>query len=765
VVLAASLTLVLIAHAQSPIVPAKSTFIVPTPNACQSNYDQFYIAEPGVYGYWGLCEIGTSPSIYDYAGRWDLSPQSNAWSSGPGTITGGIPGPVPDGETADQVATSSSFIANQDIPMNTNQGTMAVWVNTDATNYPMAMMYFQALAGFGQSHISVEEVTPSSSECFTGMFGNSSGSSFITPQACGYAPNTWHRVVFTWFGGTMNLYVDGTNVASSVYSGSLDNQVFVYRLFPESANTGKQMTLAKALIANQAWSATQVAADYNPTFILPPSGGAYVTNQLLGTIHRDVLGYVDGNSDLSSAPKISALKTGLSSMGTKAVRTANGSAGGSADLEDWRGGASCTATPGVTAPPPNLSTMDTMDNYIPEVSIPLGSDSGFTVNYGTNPPSCNAGGDPVANGSDLVQYANVQQRYGIKYWEIGNELFGGGVFETDFHPMPGNGTSYGLYESAFYNAMKQVDNSILVGIPVADGVYSWLADWTLPAMQAAKYDAVIYHNYPMTDPITDGQSLYQERVRSNVGRTRGSLLGLQTELLNVNKSPDAIWITEWNADVNGNLWSRQTLGAAMPMFATMLLAEYMEAGVQYATWFTQGNNSVCLQYNYDWNGQTAYNWYDCGGDFLAYINPQDNETVVGLKPGNITPASRAFQLLSESGFVTEGEHMLRVVTDLQNAPWLAAYAATHGSTYEVILINRDRDNPHTVPIQIAGESSGQGVHQWTYALAQYNRTRNGNWGVNPVTASQGAWNSELQASLPPWSVNVILVNSEVPAVK
>ena len=39
--------------------------------------------------------------------------------------------------------------------------------------------------------------------------------------------------------------------------------------------------------------------------------------------------------------------------------------------------------------------------------------------------------------------------------------------------------------------------------------------------------------------------------------TRGNLLSLQTELLNVQKSPDAIWITEWNANVNGNLWSRQ----------------------------------------------------------------------------------------------------------------------------------------------------------------------------------------------------------------
>jgi hypothetical protein len=622
----------------------------------------------------------------------------------------------------------------------------------------MAMIFLEPVVGHGKSLVSIQAITPSDSECFTGTFGNAYGSSFTTPPACGYTPNIWHRLVFTWSGKKLELYIDGAAVSKYYYGGALDDTVFVYRLFPESGNTGKQMTLAKALIANEAWSAAQVKDDYRAVVLLPPSGGAYVTNQLLGVIHRDVLGYADANADLSTAPLVNALTTGLSTLGATAVRIANGSSGASADQEDWKGGPSCTATIGSTIPAPNLSTHDTLDNYVQEVSLPLGTSIGFTVNYGSNPPSCNAGGDPVSNGADLVEYANIQMHYGIKYWEIGNELAGGGTFETDFHPKPGDGASFGTYEGAFYDDMKMVDDSILIGIPVADGVYSWLASWTLPAMQAAKYDAVVYHNYPMSDPITDGQTLYQERVTSHVGRTRGSLLGLQTELLNVNKGSDAIWITEWNANVNGNLWSRQTMGAVMPMWATMELAEYMQAGVSYATWYAQGMSDVCMIYNYDWNGETAYNWWDCGGSFLTYTAPLAAETVVGLQAGNITPTARAFQLLSESGFVTEGEHMLRVITDLENAPWLAAYAATHGSSYEVILINRDRDNAHAVPIQIAGEPTGQLVQQWTYGRAQYDQTQTGNWSVAPVTSGQSSSGSELQGVLPPWSVNVFLVN-------
>jgi hypothetical protein len=399
-------------------------------------------------------------------------------------------------------------------------------------------------------------------------------------------------------------------------------------------------------------------------------------------------------------------------------------------------------------------TQNNLGNFVSKVSRPLRASLGYTVNYGTNPPACNSGGDPASNGSDLVAYANIQKQYGIKYWEIGNELYNGGGSETDFHPTPGDGASYATYEVAFYNAMKQKDGSILIGIPVADGVYSWLASWTLPAMQAGKYDAVVFHSYPMRDPITDGQTLYPERVTSNMSRTRGSLLALQTELLNVKKNPDAIWITEWDGNVNGNLWSRQTMGAVMPMFATMQLAEYMQAGVQYATWYTQGMSDACYQYNYDWEGESAYNWWGCGGGFLTYTGALTGERVVGLAAGNVTPAGRAFQLLSESGFVTEGEHMLRVVSDVQKAPWLSAYAATHGSSYVLILINRDRDKARTVPVAFAGKTSGAAVRQWTYGKAQYDQSRFGDWSAAPVVSTRGPWSGRFHAALPPWSVNV-----------
>ena len=49
---------------QASTIPPNSVFAPPARNQCQSKWDQFYIAEPGVYAYWALCETGNVPNVY-----------------------------------------------------------------------------------------------------------------------------------------------------------------------------------------------------------------------------------------------------------------------------------------------------------------------------------------------------------------------------------------------------------------------------------------------------------------------------------------------------------------------------------------------------------------------------------------------------------------------------------------------------------------------------------------------------------------------------
>ena len=685
--------------------PTQSVFLPPAQNACQSDYDRFYEAESGVYAYWALCEPGAAAQIYDYVGQFDLTSAASAWGNG---FVGGVtPGPVNDSETAVSVPTASYAIENQGIPLNSNGGTLSGWVKADATNYPVTAAYLGAVSLKSQVSIGV---SIASGLCFNGNFTNSAGT-VSTIQKCGFGANTWHRVSLSWAAGRLSLYVDGDLASSGIYVGSLDDALFYYRLFPGCCDTGKSMSLAKVSVSNQAWSAAQVAADFAPVLAPVPVAGVYVSGERLGEIHRDVLGYGDMNQNIATPAVRTALLAGLKKAGVAAVRYGNGYGGFNADLENWQGGVVCTHVPGTTGPARNVATGDSLDNFMPQVAEPLGLDVTFTVNYSTNAPFCDAGGDPIVNGADLVQYANLSKNYGIKHWEIGNELFSTSS-ETDFHPNPNTGASYVQYEPAFYNAMKAKDPSIKIAVPVGLAIYSWQTLFDFPVLAGASYDAVVWHNYPMRDPITDGATLYQDRVASEIERTHGALLKLQTELLNYGKSPDAIWITEWNGEVAGNKWSKQTMGAVTPMFVATQLAEYMQAGVQGGHMVGAGAAQRLFHTQLRWPGRNCLQLVGvrCNRPGLCSPTPGHGEVNVGLQPGDLTPAGRAFRSCRKAVSSPRASICSAPRTDQVNAPWLESYAATHGSSYAVLLINRDRDLAHTVPVAIDGLPAGGGRH-------------------------------------------------------
>jgi hypothetical protein len=742
--------------------PKGSHFEAPPENACKSRYDDFYGSEPGVYAYWALCETGTNPAIHDYVGQYDFDTAHISWRKG--TITGDPDGPVKDGEGAISIAASApSTQVAQNFVLNKNAGTIAAWVKIVSLPGPgTGAIPFSVWSLHGYSGVSIVVSAKNDAACFGASWQNSTahsersstdGNIWLPEAKCGFPLNAWHRVVLTWGDGRLRMYVDGTLAHAAPYTGAFSDQVFLYRLFPAPGGAG--MMLAKALVSNQSWSDNEAAADYAPTFPKLNPGGVRITNRALGTIHRDVLGYAEDNSDLSNPKLVASLVEGLRAAGVTSLRYASGGGGISADLSSWDGKDGCTPKRGITAHAQSEKTTNTLDTYLANVARPLGLHVGYTVNYGTNPPLCDAGGDPETNGGKLVDYANNARHYGIKYWEVGNEVWSK-QSEPDFHDRPNKGESYAENEAAFYKTMKGRDPSISIAVPIALGIYDWL-NFSLSTLTGASYDAAVMHNYPVHDPVSDGATLYQDRVASNSGRTRGNLLSLQTMLLNAGKKPDSIWVTEWNGDAGGGgKWSRQSMGAVMPLFATMQLAEFMRAGVQYATWWTQGRNPVCMTYYYDWTGESAYNWYSCGSLALTYTGPVPVEKAVGLRPGDLTPVGRAFQILSESGFVAEGEHMLETVKDSQGAPWLLSYAATHAHSYAVILINRDRDEAHTVPVSIDGKTSGAAVTQWTYGRAQYDQTHSGNWSVGPASSRKGPWEGTFNAVLPPWSVNVLI---------
>ncbi len=731
---------------------------LPRANACQSAYDSFYETEPGVFAYWALCEKQSDDLGFDYLGAWPLA---HGFTHGLG-IQGGVAGPVPDGEHAAQTLDSQAKLEQQGIFLNKHAGTLALWLNADAGGYPLMAESMTAIDGKSSVAVEVLQKTDSKELCVRGSFRTRLGESFHV-EHCDLRSDSWHRIVMTWNEGELSLYVDGTLRSKVSYKELLDDAIFYYQLFPGCCETGKQMSIAKALIANRAWSAAEVGDDFKPKLSSPPAGGVLVLPLRLGVIHRDVLGYVDANQDLSPAP-LAALLTGLKLAGVTALRYTGG---GFPDADNWRGGkADCTAVDGQTTPSRTGTTSNTLQHMMEAVAKPLGLDVDMTVNYGSNPPSCDDGGSAQRNGADLVSFANQERKYGINRWEIGNEQYSYDGPNIDLHPNPyfkSHGhelSTYTTYEPQFYEAIKAVDPTVRIAVPSAgpNPGYDPLVHYQVPLLKQAKFDALILHSYPIVDPITDGSTLYQERVDAGT-QVRGTLLSFQTQLLNAGKPSGAIWVTEWNGEESGNQWSKQSMGAVMPLFTAIQIAEFMQAGVEFATWQAQGETAVCSTYNYDAKGESAYNWWSgCGNTALVYTGSTANvgEVQVGLKPGDLMPAARGFQILSQSGFVKDGEHMLRVQTDAAGAPWLAAYAATHNGSYAVLLINRDADHEHAVPVRLAERRAGDAVEVWSYGKRQYDRSRSGDWQAGPVMTRMPSWHDGTEVVLPPLSVNVII---------
>ncbi|MDQ3003325.1 MAG: carbohydrate-binding protein, partial [Fibrobacterota bacterium] len=85
-----------------------------------------------------------------------------------------------------------------------------------------------------------------------------------------------------------------------------------------------------------------------------------------------------------------------------------------------------------------------------------GTEAMFTVNFGKGTPQ---------EAADWVKYVNKTKKAGVRFWEIGNELYG------DWHPQHTTGTDYGMRAAEFIKAMKAADPSIQVAVVwVLDGL-------------------------------------------------------------------------------------------------------------------------------------------------------------------------------------------------------------------------------------------------------------------------------------------------------
>lgn len=254
--------------------------------------------------------------------------------------------------------------------------------------------------------------------------------------------------------------------------------------------------------------------------------------------------------------------------------------------------------------------------------------------------------------AEMVRYLNVERKYGVRFWAIGNEP---DIYSnTGFVPFTID--QYNKQWRAFYTAMKQVDPSILIMGPDTSAGTDPDYKWTTPFLQANGdvVDIVSMHYYPFyreqrPDVLLSGPELFGAWVRDTkalIQRTTGRNI------------PFAV--PEFNTTSD---WLRQDEASAASIYAGVYLADLLGTAAQsqvymlnFFTFYERSSLSMIRPAN----GQLRPTYYameaykDFGGSLLttasnvngvkAYASRSDDGRV-NVVLTNRNPDAREFDLV------------------------------------------------------------------------------------------------------------------------
>ena len=358
----------------------------------------------------------------------------------------------------------------------------------------------------------------------------------------------------------------------------------------------------------------------------------------------------------------------------------------------------------------------------------IGAQPILIANYGTGTPQ---------EAAAWVQYANVTKGYGVKYWEIGNEQYGDGIYGANWEANNYSDKSPAQYATEllqFASAMKAVDPSIKIGAVLTlpgnwpDSVVASGAsgDWNQQVLSIAgsAIDFAIVHFYP---PSSLGAS-----VVNAPDQLGGELAQLRQEI-------------------------NQYAGAHGP-------------GIQVAMTETDGNNFMDTQpgalYGADTymtsleNGVFTVDYWDLRNGATAISTAPDGATDYGdegvLSSGGCVgstceppmstpfPSYYAISMLSKLGL--PGDTMVNAGTDQQ---LVTAHAVRNANgDLSVMLINKDPANSYQVSLHYAG---------FTPVSAAPTVYAYGDEASSITSAPQGTSASQ---ALPPYSIETIVLQPQ-----
>jgi Cellulose binding domain len=400
----------------------------------------------------------------------------------------------------------------------------------------------------------------------------------------------------------------------------------------------------------------------------------------------------------------------LSGAGVKVIRFPGGS---ESDQYNWK-----TNTDVVSG----ATQATSFDQYATMLSQ-AGAQGMITVNYGTG-DSVGAAESPPETGAQLaadwVRYANVTHNYNIKYWEIGNEIYGNGTYtaqwEADRHCASGANPAncgpavYAQNVKAFITAMKAVDPTIKIGVVLVapgswpDGVTSAGSPqpWNQTVLSAlgSQIDFADVHYYPQNPSTVTPPGPTDAGLLSDTAQISGIVSNLRSAMGQyAGNSAIPISITETNS-VSSNP-GKQTVSVVNALYLAQDYLGWLASGVTNIDWWQIHNNLVTTGDN----GSSLYgtaNYGDYGVLSDATCGTVGSAQVCEPAADTPFPAYYGLKLLSQ--FIHPADTLVSA-TSSQSLVRAYAVKAADGSL-RVLLVNDDPSNSYTVGLSYSGFTPG-----------------------------------------------------------
>ena len=405
----------------------------------------------------------------------------------------------------------------------------------------------------------------------------------------------------------------------------------------------------------------------------------------------------------------------LRPTGAQALRYPGGS---TADNYHWLSNAPDDPGQGGTVPDA------TFDAFM-SVAAATGAQAMITVNYGSGTEQ---------EAADWVRYANRGGRrykgpvptypgasakghaYGIRYWEVGNELYGDGTYGAtwEVNHKSHDPATYAQGVVSYSAAMKAVDPSIRVGAVLTapgnwpDGQTSATSprpwnDTVLPIACGA-VDFVVVHWYPQGPTGESDAALLtspQQGESTSVSYTPGipsmvaTLRALLAEHCGSHADAVQIMVTETNS-VSYNP-GKQTTSLVDALYLADAMMTWFENGVANVDWWAIHNSP------FDGNVDPAlYGNYGFGDYGILSVGDTTPGGAVEPPLNTPFPTYYGLRMLSYLGHHAE-DSMLQTTS---SNPLVSVHAVRHeDGTIGLMLVNKDPSVRYSVTVSLAGASA------------------------------------------------------------